>query len=150
MDGNIIISTSYGGKELMAIDPTGSGDVTETHIVWRQKDGHTMMPSAVHVDGLIYTVTDKGIAHAIRAEDGELVWRARLGGKYSSSPLATGEHLIAGDREGVITVMKTGDQYDEIAQYDLKERIMASFVPVGDDLLIRTEKALYRFSTKAK
>lgn len=61
---------------------------------------------------------------------------------------ASGDPLIVGDREGTVTVFQTGDEYQQIAQYELGERIMASFVTIEDDLIVRTEEALYRFSQK--
>jgi outer membrane protein assembly factor BamB len=145
-DGKVILSTSYGGNELMAIDPTGSGDVTQTHVLWRQKKGMLIMPSPILVGELLYTVTDKGIAHALSAKDGELIWRERLGGNFASSPFASGDRILVGDQSGNVTVFRAGQKYEELGRYSLNERILASPVPIGDDLIIRTEDALYRFS----
>ncbi len=146
VEGKVIIATGYGGNDLVAIDPTGSGDVTRTHALWRQSRGMPLMSSPIHLGDLLYTITDGGILHALRHSDGELVWRERLGGKFSSSPFASGDRLLVGDHDGNITVFRAGDKYDEIARFQLGEQIMASPIPIGDDLILRTKSAVYRFS----
>ena len=82
------------------------------------------------------------------ASDGSLIWRQRLGGKYSASPFAIGRNVIVADHDGKLTIFQAGESYREIAKYDFGEQIMASPVPIGDDLLIRTKDALYRFGMK--
>ncbi len=146
VEGKVIIATGYGGNDLVAIDPTGSGDVTNTHVLWRQSKGMPLMASPISVGDLLYTITDSGILHALSHSDGELVWRQRLGGKYSSSPFASGDRLMVGDHDGNITVFRGADEFQELARYELKEQIMASPIPIGDDLILRTKRAVYRFS----
>ena len=148
VDGKVIIATGYGGNVLVAIDPTGHGDVTESHVVWRQSKGMPLMPSPIVVNGLLYCLADGGILSALRLKDGSLVWQKRLGGKYSSSPFASGDRIMIGDHEGKVTILRAGDEYQEIATYDLGEQIMACPVPIGDDLIVRTKEAVYRFSKK--
>lgn len=145
-DGKVIFSTGYGGKELMAVDPTGNGDVTDTHIVWRSRRGASMMPSAAVVGSLVYSIAEGGILAAVSLDDGSLVWQKRLGGKYSSSPLVSGNRLIIADHDGNLIVIKAGGKYEELARYEFDEQIMASPVPIGNDLIVRTAKAVYRFS----
>ena len=146
VDDKVIIATGYGGNNLVAIDPTGSGDVTNTHVLWRQSKGMPLMSSPIHLGDLLYTVTDSGILHALSHSDGELVWRQRLGGKFSSSPFASGDRLFVGDHDGKIIVFRAADKFEEIAHYELGEQIMASPIPIGDDLILRTKTAVYRFS----
>jgi outer membrane protein assembly factor BamB len=148
-DGKVIFSTGYGGKELLAVDPTGKGDVTDTHVVWRSKRGASMMPSAVALGSQVYSIAEGGILAALDLDDGTLLWKKRLGGKYSSSPLASGNRLLIADHDGKVTVIQAANAYDEIASYEFGEQIMASPIPVGKDLVLRTAKAVYRF-TKPK
>ncbi|WP_160148211.1 PQQ-binding-like beta-propeller repeat protein [Rubripirellula obstinata] len=145
-DGKVIFSTGYGGKELMAVDPTGTGDVTDTHIVWRSKRGASMMPSAAVIGSQIYSIAEGGILAAVNLDDGSLIWKKRLGGKYSSSPLVSGNRLLIADHDGNVTVIEPGKKYNEIARYELGEQIMASPIPIGNDLILRTAKAVYRFT----
>ena len=121
--------------------PDGSGVA-----VRRQSKGMPLMSSPICVGDLVYTVTDSGILHALNHSDGELVWRHRLGGKFSSSPFASGDRLLVGDHAGIITIIRVSDEYHVLARYDLNEQIMASPIAIGDDLILRTKTAVYRFS----
>ncbi len=73
------------------------------------------MASPIRVGDLVYTITDSGILHALRHSDGELVWRERLGGKFSSSPIASGDCIMVGDHDGNVTIFRAADEYQEIA-----------------------------------
>ncbi len=70
----------------MAVRLGGSGDVTETHVVWRTKRGAPSTPTPVLVGDELYFVSDAGIASCVDAKTGERHWMERLGGNYSSSP----------------------------------------------------------------
>jgi outer membrane protein assembly factor BamB len=148
VDGKVIIATGYGGNDLVAIDPTGSGDVTNTHVLWRRSKGMPLMSSPIRLGELLYTVTDSGILNALRYSNGELVWQKRLGGKFSSSPFASGDRLLVGDHDGNVTVFRAADEYQELGRYELNEQIMASPIAIGDDLIMRTKMAVTRFSTQ--
>lgn len=148
VNGKVIIATGYGGNELVAIDPTGSGDITDTHVLWRQSKGMPLMASPTCLGDILYTVTDTGIIHAIHHADGEVVWRERLGGKFSSSLFASGDRLLIGDHSGTVTVFRASTKYEAIARYELGEQIMACPIPIGDDLILRTKAAVYRFTEK--
>ena len=148
VDGKVIMSTGYGKPDIVAIDPRGKGDITKTNILWRESRSGSVMPSMIRIEGLVYSISDGGIVSALRTGDGSLVWRQRLGGKFSASPFAVGRNVIVADHEGKVTIFRAGDGYEEIAKYEFGEQIMASPVPIGNDLLVRTKVALYRFGSK--
>ena len=47
--GLVFISTGYSRTALLAVDPTGAGDVTDTHVKWRTARGVPKKPSPVLV-----------------------------------------------------------------------------------------------------
>ena len=85
--GLVFISTSFDNSKMLAIRPTGKGEVTETHVAWELDRNVPKTPSMVAHDGLVYSISDDGIATCVEAETGELVYRKRIGGNYSASPL---------------------------------------------------------------
>lgn len=141
--GLIVFSTGYMRPELVAIDPTGSGDVTNTNIAWRVRGGPTM-PSFIAESGRIYSMTDKGILMCVDAKSGEVLNRQRVGGNYSSSPLLAGGNLYFSGRDGTMTVVKCSSDLQTVAKTKFESSLMASPVTIGNDLLIRTEKKLIR------
>lgn len=145
-DGKVIFSSGYGGKELIAIDPNGTGEVRDSQIAWRSKSAAPVMPSVAVANSQVHSLAEGGILVSVSVTDGSLQWRQRLGGKYSASPLVSGDRLLVGDHDGNVTVFRAGDDFEQIARYEFGEQIMASPIPIGDDLILRTANAIYRFS----
>ena len=101
-------------------------------------------PSLLIHNGLLFFITDKtGIASCISTADGKLVWRERVGGSYSASPIATKNHLYFFDRVGVSTVITLGDQYQVVSRNKLESGCMATPAIADDVMYLRTTSHLY-------
>ena len=85
---NLVYFTTGVEKMLLAVDPSGTGDVTDTHIVWRSRKGTPEIPSPLIVDDLMFMVNKGGVASCVEAKSGNLVWRGRVGGNHWASPLS--------------------------------------------------------------
>lgn len=142
--GLVFVSTSFDRATLLAIDPSGRGDVTETHVRWRANSGIPKTPSLVGFDDKVAMVSDDGIASCYDAESGKRHWIERIGGDFSASPLIAGDRLYLLSEDGVGTVLDVSGKPSEIAVNDLGERTLASPAVIDGDLLIRTAEALYR------
>ncbi|MCA9133504.1 MAG: PQQ-binding-like beta-propeller repeat protein, partial [Planctomycetales bacterium] len=102
--GLVFVSTSYDRPKLLAIDPTGSGDVTDSHVKWTTASAsvpHT--PSLVAWQGKVGMISDSGIAAAYDAQTGVELWKKRIGGNFSASPIIRGTHIYMLDEAGVCT-----------------------------------------------
>lgn len=141
--GLIVFSTGYMKGEFVAVDPTGKGDVTKTHLKWRARNA-PKMPSFLAHEGLIYSVSDKGIMVCLQAKTGMEVNKGRVKGNYCSSPILAGGHLYLGNRDGTMTIMKCSAEFEVIGTQSFDSAIMATPVLVGNDLVVRTEKKLVR------
>ncbi|MEM8681635.1 MAG: PQQ-binding-like beta-propeller repeat protein, partial [Planctomycetota bacterium] len=146
-NGLIYICTAYAGIGVAAIDPSGNGDVTGSHLRWSHESQAPNMSSPILVGEQIYFVSDRGIATCLNALDGERLWRERLGGNFCASPILVGEHLYFANREGKVHVIKARPDYEPVVVNDLGEAVMASPAVIGDDLLIRTDDHLYRIGS---
>ncbi len=143
-NGLVFISTSFDNSKMLAIRPTGSGIVTDTHVVWQVDRNIPKTPSMIAADGLVYSISDNGVAQCVEAESGEVVYQKRVGGNYSASPLMAGGHIYYTSEEGLTTVIRTGREFLKVAENDIPERTLASLAVVDNSLLQRTEDALYR------
>lgn len=143
-DGLVYLTTGFHGPEMLAIRPDGSGDVTKSHVVWRASRGVPLTPSPLWVDGVLYMVSDRGIASALDAATGKQLWQARLGGAFSASPVLAAGRLYFTNEEGETTVVAPGRKYEELAKNRLDGRTLASPAVVEGALIIRTDRALYR------
>lgn len=144
----IIFSTGYMKGELVAVDPTGSGDVTSTAIAWRARRG-PKVPSLIGNEGRIYAISDDGILTCLNAKTGKVINRRRVGGNFSASPILAGGNLYLSSREGKMTVVKCSSKLETVATNRFDDSLMASPIVVGNDLLVRTEKKLVRIKGTA-
>jgi outer membrane protein assembly factor BamB len=145
--GMIFIGTGYDKPVVMAIRVDGTGDVTNTHVAWQSTKFAPHNPSMIIIGNLLYMVADNGVLSCMDAKNGEVYFQERATGPISASPLHANGHLYLLDEQGLGLVVKTGGKtLDIIARNELKERALASPAVIGGDLLIRTEKALYRIA----
>ncbi|MCA9138264.1 MAG: PQQ-binding-like beta-propeller repeat protein [Planctomycetales bacterium] len=144
-DGVVYFATGFGKPQLWAVKVDGSGDVTDTHVQWTVLKGIPAKPSPIIHDGLIYVMEDNGIASCFEAQTGEEVWKNRIGGKYSASPLMVGDRIYLGSHEGTVTVISAGRDSEVLAENQLDGQIMASPAVVDNSLIVRTSEAIYRF-----
>jgi outer membrane protein assembly factor BamB len=144
-DGRLLfLNTGFGKPQLWAIRPDGSGDVSDTHVVWREAQQIPAMSSPALSGGRIYVVSDGGVASCLNSETGDLLWRERIPGKYSSSPLVGAGKVYFSSHEGRTTVIADGPEFEVLAKNDLDGMLMASPAAVEGDLLMRTDTSLYR------
>jgi outer membrane protein assembly factor BamB len=143
-DDVVYFSTGFGKPELWAVDASGSGDVSDTHVKWTAQQGIPAKPSPILHDSLIYVMADNGVASCLSVADGQEIWKQRVGGDYSASPILAGGHLYFGSQDGKVTVVKAGKTGEIVAENTLDGSIMASPAVVGNALVLRTDKALYR------
>lgn len=144
--GLVVLSTGFDSAKMLAIRPTGRGLVTDTHLEWELDRNIPKTPSMIAHQGLIYSISDDGIALCVEAETGEVVYRKRIGGNFSASPLVAGDHLYFTSEEGVTTVIRLGREFEQVAENDLQERTLASLAAWQNSILLRTDDALYRIA----
>lgn len=149
-DGKTVyISTGFGKTQLMAIDPTGHGDVTDSHVKWSTTKGVGSKPGPILHSGKLYSVMDRGVLSCFDAATGESLWQLRLGGDFSASPLLAGNHLYMFNEQGVGIVCDVSAAEGEIiAENRLPAGCMASPLAVGNSLFVRTTQGLYRFDRR--
>ncbi len=87
---------------------------------------------------------DGGITSCLEAKTGDELWRERLGGKYSASPLFAEGRIYFFSQEGKTTVIEAGREYKKLAENPLDDGFMASPAVAGKALFLRTQTHLYR------
>ncbi|MEM9413311.1 MAG: hypothetical protein AAGA30_19540, partial [Planctomycetota bacterium] len=138
-----IFSTGYMRAEFVAIDPSGTGDVTLSHIKWRSQNAPNM-PSMVTHQGILYSISDKGIMSCLNVNTGQMINRRRIGGNFSASPLLANGKIYLSSREGVVTVIQCDQNLSTLATNKFDATIMASPAVVDNDLILRTGNRIYR------
>jgi outer membrane protein assembly factor BamB len=146
--GLIYQTTGRGRPEFLAIQPGGSGNITNTHIVWRYNKGIPSMPSPLLVDDLIYFINNGGIVTCLEAKTGELVWKDRLEGQYYASPIFADNKIFFSNITGAVTVLKPGRALDILQVNQFNDGFMSSPAVDGNALYLRTKSHLYRIEEK--
>jgi outer membrane protein assembly factor BamB len=129
--------------ETICVQADGVGDVTGDHRFWRQKKGASDIPSPLYHDGLLFLVNDKGLASCLDGVSGKVIWHERLEGNFSASPLLVGDRLYATNEQGATFVLKAGRQFELLATNQLRDEVLASPVPLGNRLLLRSKRFLW-------
>ncbi|PAY21562.1 serine/threonine protein kinase [Rhodopirellula sp. SM50] len=144
--GLVFVSSGYDSASLYAIDPSGHGDVTDSHVRWTLDKGVPKTPSMLAVGDELYFVDDGGVASCVDARTGKLHWKERLGGKYSASPFYAAGRIYFQSETGKTTVIAPGKEFKELATNELGngDRTFASFAVIHDAILLRSETHLYR------
>lgn len=144
--GLLFINTggSPGKTQLWAVRQGGTGDVTDSHAVWKLTEDVPHESSPVLVEDLLYAVSDHGVLHCIEADTGSIVWTERLPGKYAASLLAAGDRIYLSNKKGVSTVIAAGRSYRELSVNTLDGELWSSPATTGDALLLRSKTHLYR------
>lgn len=140
--------TGTTNPELWAVRTGGTGDVTDLeHVVWRIKQRVPKTASPLLVDGLLYFVSDDGVASCVDASNGNFVWSKRIPGSYAASPIYADGRIYFCDRDGVTTVVKPGREFEALATNTLDNGCMASPAVDGKALILRTKTHLYRIES---
>jgi len=144
--GLVYICSGWGVPTLFAIRPTGTGDVTDTHVAWKQtsKANVPHTPSALLIKDELFMISDTGIASCLDAHTGKLHYRKRIGGKFSASPTFADGKIFIQSETGRGFVLKPGREFVELGRNQLNGRTYASYAVSDNALFIRTENRLYR------
>jgi len=149
--GDIVVVPYGRGAELHGIKLGGLGDVTATNRLWIENDAASFVPTPAEYKGRVYVVRDRGEVKCIDPATGKSVWAGQFPKKnfsyYSSPTLADGK-LYAPREDGILLVAKVDGGFELLSENDMSERLVASPVPVGDRLFIRSEQHLFCIGTK--
>ncbi|TWU13988.1 outer membrane biogenesis protein BamB [Symmachiella macrocystis] len=145
--GLVYMPMGSGGK-LWAVNPNGSGELPQDHIAWEYKQVVPRRASPLLVGDLLFVVDDGGIAACIDAKTGEGIWRKRLGGNFSASPIYADGKVYFFDEDGKATVIEAAREYRQLAVNKLGDGFMASPAVSGDSLFLRSRSQLYRIDAE--
>jgi hypothetical protein len=123
------------GGLLFVIHGGGGGDTVIVRI--------SNCVSRVPANGILFTVTDAGIAAALRADSGETLWRHRLPGNYFSSLVASPDAVYFTNSDGMTRVVDSDGTFRVLAQNEPGEETIASMAAADGELFIRSAAHVY-------
>jgi outer membrane protein assembly factor BamB len=141
------------GKNLvMALRPGGKGDVTTSHVVWKNSKQVPFCASPLFHDGLIYTVKNNGVFASLDAKDGKPHKVGRLPDEssyYSSPVIGDGKIYVLSER-GTMMVIAAGRDWRLLSTTEFDEPAYATPAIADGRIYVRTNAHLYCFGLDAK
>lgn len=148
--GLVFAIIDHDHPELWAIRHDGSGDVTESHIVWKEARSMSARCTPLLVDELLYVVNRAGLIACLDAKTGTLVWKERLGGQYSATPIFAQDRIYLFNEDATCTIIRPGRTFDVLAVNSLAANpVRATPAVDGNSLIVRTADSLYRIESAA-
>lgn len=109
------------------------------------------VPTPVSDGKYLYMVNDRGIVWCFEASTGRQIY----GGKrmrpatYTSSLVLADGKIYAANEDGLITVLKAGEQFEVLAENNLDDYILSSPAISEGQIFLRTERWLYCIGKRA-
>ena len=129
---------------LLAVDPTGTGDVTKTRVPWEVDVDVPQITTPVIVDSLIYMVHERGTVTCLSANSGKVIWKEKLNDLFNASALYASGNIYLFSEKGKTYVIKPGLSFQQVAVNQLQGMVKATPAIVRDNIIFRTDKFLYR------
>ena len=154
--GLVFIPTGWSTGQLLAIRPGMNGEVldvnqtstnenrTQLQLVWKSKRSVPKKPSLLVIDDLLFAIDDNGVAGCFEAVTGKEIWRERVGGNYSASPVVADGRIYFFSEEGKATAVAANREFKKLGESQLDEGFMASPGIAGKAFYLRTKTHLYR------
>lgn len=135
---------SPGATQLWAIRPGGTGDLTDTNVVWTMTEDSPHESSPVVAGDWLFAVSDKGTLTCLEATSGKVLFVERVPGNYSASLLLSEGRIYLSNKKGRTLIIEAAPDYKELAVNEIDGEIWASPAVEGKSLIFRTKTHLYR------
>jgi outer membrane protein assembly factor BamB len=141
--GLVFTAGGWGGREsIKAFKLGGQGELGTNNLVWELKGSMPKVPSMLYVAGRLFAITDTGTASCIVADTGEVLWKEKLSGNYSASPIAVEGRIYFTSDSGETTVVPAAPRFEVLARNPINEKVQASLAVSQGQIFIRTESNL--------
>lgn len=132
---------------LVAFRPGGTGDITQSHVVWEYTRHVPFVASPVFANGQVFTVKDGGIVSSLDGRTGTPGKTLRVPGTaaYYSSPVAGDNKVYLLDQRGQLTVLSAQADWQVLTTADFGEEVYATPAIVDGRIYLRTAGHLYCF-----
>lgn len=137
-DGQLIFTSGgYPTNHISAVKADGTGAVA-----W-QNGSRVYVPSMLVKDGALYAVLDAGVAMCWEASSGKELWKGRISGTFSSSPVIVGDVLYATNEAGHTYLLKAqASAFELIGENQLGDEVFATPTICGSRIYTRVAKQI--------
>lgn len=135
-DDLVFASGGYPKSHTVCIRADGSGK-----IVWQNSQKCYEQSMLAH-DGFIYAVNDTGIAYCWKADDGKQMWRSRLRGPVSASPVLSAGNIYLSNEQGTTFVFKANpNKFELVSKNQLGDEAFSTPTICGGRIYLRVAQS---------
>jgi hypothetical protein len=143
-EGLIFATGTSPVATLVAIDPTGSGNVTGTHVKWSESKAAAYVPSPLAFGKHLFVLSDNGTATFMLAKSGKKLWTERLGSRHhDASPLLVNGLIYCLADDGTMYIVKPGDELEVVSKNTIGEDCHATPAISDGQIFIRAAGNLW-------
>jgi hypothetical protein len=89
-------------------------------------------------DGYLYAILDAGIAACWKVDTGDEVWKQRLGGTFTSSPVLVGDNIFVTSETGKTHIFKASPAgFESVGENQLGDGVFATPTICGSRIYTR-------------
>ena len=136
-----------GVGNLVCIDATKTGAVTQTGTIWSYKKIHRSI-STVSIDaesGLVFVGDFSGFVHCLDAETGQLYWTHDMKAHMWGSTLVADGKLYVGDEDGDFVVLGALKEKKILSETNLGAPVYGTPVVANGSIYIQSCTHLFKF-----
>jgi outer membrane protein assembly factor BamB len=148
------LGESAAEEFIVAVRGGGTGDVTDSNVLWKHKTKHTdhiVSPYVSH--GRMLLVKGGGISTVFETAKGKSFRgpkRVANATDYFASPVAGDGKIYLAGENGVVAVLKDDESYEELAANDVGDSIVATPAISDGGLYVRTRNSVMCFKLEAE
>jgi outer membrane protein assembly factor BamB len=132
-----------GVGHLYCIDPTKTGDITESGRVWHYDKIRRSISTVAVADGLIYAADFSGFLHCLDVATGAPQWTFDMLAAVWGSPLVADGKVFLGDEDGDVVVLQAGKALKQIAETNMGSAVYSTPVAANGALYIMNTSRLF-------
>ncbi len=128
----------------LALRLGGSGDITESHRLWRNETNPQSIGSGVFIDGHIYRPNaGPGTLECLEPKSNKVLWTERSGSSWGSIVHVAGRCYVTGQDGSTVVFRPNPEKYEGLARNPLGEPSNSTIAVSDGEIFIRTFQHLY-------
>lgn len=147
--GLIVVPSAKQGV-ILGLKPDGHGDITDQpqHRLWKYSITPDVPSPLIH-DKYVYLCRENGNLICLDAATGELKYHKRTHvDRHRASPVLAAGHLFLTARDGNVSVVKPGPQFELVGTNSIGEIVSSSPAISNGRIYLRSFNALWAIGTK--
>ncbi len=135
-----------GVGHLYAIDPTKTGDITQSGRLWHYDKIRRSISTGALYNGILFYSDFSGFLHALDAKTGQPFWTHDMFAAIWGSPMVIDGKVYLGDEDGDVTVLNADRTLKVIAESNMGSSVYSTPVPANGALFIVNRNELFAIS----